>query len=215
MRTGLACDDWVPSSLGNEDKMYQQKNWLHFFLALPQSHEVGSHFSYCTGGAILLGHILNDKLHGKIRQWADQRLFSKLNIADYHWSSTPNGQLDTGGHIYMKAVDLVKIGQLLLNNGRYSNQQVIPAAWVEKLFTAQTRVYERPYHYSYWWWLKSKKLSQKDTKNLFMFAWGNGGQYLFVIPKQKMVIVFTGSNFNSREMLKPQIKVIEWLQLLK
>jgi CubicO group peptidase (beta-lactamase class C family) len=215
MRTGLACDDWVPSSLGNEDKMYQEKNWSDFFLSLPQSHEVGSHFSYCTGGAILLGDILNNKLHGKLQQWADQRLFSKLDIVDYRWSKTPYGEIDTGGHIYMKSADLIKIGQLLLNQGRYNNQQVVPTSWVEKLFTAQTKVYERPYFYSYWWWLNTKAQDEKNLKTQYIFAWGNGGQYLFIIPKHQVVIVFTGLNFNSRAMLKPQLKVKEWLKILE
>ena len=47
-----------------------------------------------------------------------------------------------------------------------------------------------------------------------IFAWGNGGQYLFISPKHQLIFVFTGTNFNSREMLKPQRKVKEWLDAL-
>lgn len=214
MRTGLACDDWVPSSLGNEDKMYLQNNWPKFFLALPASHEKGKHFSYCTGAAIVIGHILNNKLNGNLAQWVDQRLFSKLNVTDYKWTKTPYGEIDTGGHLYMKAEDLAKFGQLVLNQGRYNNQQVIAKSWIDKLFTAQTKVYERPYFYSYWWWLSSDNTANNRKQKPYLFAWGNGGQYLFIIPEHKLVMVFTGTNFNSKEMLKPQRKVKEWLDSL-
>jgi len=216
MRTGLACDDWVPASIGNEDKMYQSPNWAEFFLALPLSHETGKHFSYCTGSAIYLGHILNNNLENNLASWANKNLFSQLNIIDFHWSKTPYNIIDTGGHLYIKPLDLAKFGQLILNNGTFKGRKIIPSSWIKKMLTAHTKVYERPFHYGFWWWLTipNDVSETKDRQADLIFAWGNGGQYLFVSPKHQLIFVFTGTNYNTREMLRPQLLVKEWLALL-
>lgn len=216
MRTGLACDDWVPASLGNEDKMYLSANWAKFFIDLPFSHTPGKHFSYCTGGAVLVGHLLNQTLNNDFESWSKQYLFSKLNISNYKWSKTPYGVVDTGGHIFMTPRDLAKIGQLILNNGKYNEQQILPSYWLDKMTSSHTKVYERPYEYGYWWWLlpPKKTLNNITKKAELIFAWGNGGQYLFISPKHQLIFVFTGTNYNSRKMLLPQLKVKKWLSLI-
>ena len=216
MRTGLACDDWVPASLGNEDKMYLSPNWAKFFIALPLSHETGKHFSYCTGGAVLTGHLLNQALNNDFEGWSKQILFSKLDITNFKWSKTPYGVVDTGGHIFMTARDLAKIGQMILNKGNFNGQQIVASHWINEITTSHTKVYERPYEYGYWWWLLPSNTTQNNTtaEPELIFAWGNGGQYLFISPKHQLIFVFTGTNFNSREMLKPQRKVKEWLGAL-
>lgn len=216
MQTGLACDDWVPASLGNEDKMYLSANWVTFFLSLPVSHEAGKHFSYCTGGAIFLGHVLNSALNNNLESWAEDKLFTPLEIKKYKWSKTPYGELDTGGHLYMKPIDLIKIGQLILNKGSYQKKRIISSKWIKRITSVQTKVYERPYHYGYWWWLDIPQNIQpnEESKPNLIFAWGNGGQYLFISPKHDIIFVFTGTNYNDKEMLLPQKHVKNWLRYM-
>jgi CubicO group peptidase (beta-lactamase class C family) len=52
MRSGLACDDWVPASFGHEDRMYEAPDWLRFWGSLPRSHDRAQHYSYCTGNVV-------------------------------------------------------------------------------------------------------------------------------------------------------------------
>jgi hypothetical protein len=41
------------------------------------------------------------------------------------------------------------------------------------------------------------------TDQTGFFAWGNGGNFIFVIPAHQLLAVFTGSNYNSDQGAKP------------
>ncbi|MBT8068772.1 MAG: beta-lactamase family protein [Gammaproteobacteria bacterium] len=81
------------------------------------------------------------------------------------------------------ARDDARFGYLFLRNGRWGDRQLIPAEWVQ--MSTSPQVVTGPYYYydyGYLWWV--------DSKNGQYFARGNSGQYIAVLPKHDMVIVF-------------------------
>jgi CubicO group peptidase (beta-lactamase class C family) len=201
MRTGLACNDWVPASLGQEDKMYKTKDWAKFILETPIAHEVGKHFSYCTGGVVLLGRVIK-KLSGfSVPEYAEKTLFGPLGIENTKWEQTPKGYTDTGGHLRLSVNDLHKIGKMILANGIASGEQVINKKWVAASTKEHTRIYERREQYGYLWW---RNQAEVDGKTLtLIYAHGNGGNFVFIIPELELVSAFTGTNFGKREQFIP------------
>ncbi len=201
MRSGLACDDWAPASVGHEDKMYETKNWTAFLLSQPMAHERGKHFSYCTGGVVLLGRVI-EKLSGEsVPAFAERRLFAPLGIEDARWARTPEGGTDTGGHIRLSVRDLEKIGRLVLTGGQWEGRQVISRAWTETATTKHTDIAERKFDYGYLWWLDA--IERDGVSYPVTFAMGNGGNFIFVLPKQNAVVAFTANNFNSPRQFVP------------
>lgn len=201
MRTGLACNDWEPASVGHEDKMYKTKDWAAFLLSQPQAYERGKHFSYCTGGVVLLGRVIQ-KLSGMtVPAFADQRLFVPLGIIGARWEKTPKGYTDTGGHLRLTLSDLHKLGQLVLANGMWEGTQIIDAGWLKKATDEQTNIPERREKYGYLWWRDSGEV--KGTKVTLLYAHGNGGNFIFIVPELNLVASFTGKNYGKRTQFIP------------
>ena len=198
MTTGAACDDWKDSP-GHEDTMYRSRDWVRFFLALPMVHEPGGRASYCTGGVVALGGILRRVTGQSVPEFAAQHLFGPLGITSAAWERTPEGGTDTGGHLRLRPRDLAKIGQMVLEGGRWRSRQVVPASWLQTSLAAHTRLGDSSY--GYLWWRNTFSIAGQPVE--VVFARGNGGQYLFVLPSLRLVAVFTGSRYNRPEANQP------------
>lgn len=197
MRSGMACDDWVPASLGQEDKMYETPDWVAFFLSQPRAHERGEHFSYCTGGVVLLGELITDLSGMSVSDFATERLFEPLDISSAKWADTPTGGTDTGGHLEMTAADFHRLGVTLLDG----NPEIISPVWFDEMVGYQTDVYERRSTYGYLWW---RDRVEMDGRTLdYHYAHGNGGNFIFAVPDLGLVASFTGTNFGSRLQFQP------------
>jgi CubicO group peptidase (beta-lactamase class C family) len=201
MRTGLACDDWVPASLGQEDRMYKTKDWAQFILNVPVAHDVGKHFSYCTGGVVLLGRVI-EKLAGmSVPEYANLHLFEPLGITGAKWEKTPKGYTDTGGHLRLGLRDLHKIGRMVLDQGKYEGKRIVDANWIKASSMMRTGIYERRETYGYLWW---RNEAQVDGRKLtLIYAHGNGGNFIFIVPELELVAAFTGTNYGRREQFIP------------
>lgn len=201
MRTGLACNDWVSSSVGNEDKMYETNDWAAFLLTKPMAYERGKHFSYCTGGVVLLGRVIA-KLTGKpVPDFASERLFEPLGIEGARWDKTPTGHTDTGGHLRLRLQDLHTLGLLVRAGGKWEGEQLVSPKWLKAATSEQTRIYERRERYGYLWWLDGGSVKGKDVS--LLYAHGNGGNFIFIVPELDLVAAFTGKNYGKRTQFIP------------
>jgi CubicO group peptidase (beta-lactamase class C family) len=88
---------------------------------------------------------------------------------------------------------LVTYGELYLNRGRHGDRQVVPEQWVEQSWIARGRSDFNDQRYGYGWWMRDFADEQA------YFAWGFGGQYVFVIPRLRLVVVTTSSTATGEE----------------
>lgn len=193
MNSGLECNDWEPSSKGNESKMYDSRDWVGFILDLPMAYDPGVATQYCTGGVVVLGHIISLRSGMALDAYANSYLFGPLGIRDSGWRRSPDGAATGGGALRLKPRDAAKLGQLYLDGGVWNGVRVVPAAWVQR---SQQRVNRMGTDgYGYLWWKRSFLLASGSVDSYFTN--GNGGNYVFVIPSLDLVVAFTGSNYNS------------------
>lgn len=193
MATGLDCNDWDPTSPGNEEVMYGKNDWVDFILDLPMRGEPGVIPSYCTGGVIVLGHIVARRSGMDLDDYAAAYLFGPLGIRDVRWRRSPDGQATGGGGLWLRPRDAAKFGQLYLDGGRWNGAQVVPAAWVERS-TQQLNALGRDGYGLLWW---KRRFDTGAARYDSYFTSGNGGNYIFVVASLELVVVFTGSNYNS------------------
>lgn len=200
MSSILECDDWNQSSRGNEERMYLIENWSQFYWNLPikgfpawknkpQDSKYGRSFSYCTAGTVVLGEII-ENITGSLENYADKYFFQKLDIKNYKWQKTPTEIPMTGGGLALNSKDLLKIGQLYLNNGKYREEQIISENWVKKSTSPKASMEIQDIEYGYLFWLS--KFNNEDA----FYMTGTGGNKVVVIPSLKMVAVLTSTNFN-------------------
>jgi CubicO group peptidase (beta-lactamase class C family) len=205
MASGLDSDDWKKNSKGHERFMYRSDDWRKFMLEVPVIEDPGKYFRYSTGGVFLLGQVIEEAVKEPIPSFAGRYLFAPLEIKDVEWEFTKKGQPDTGGHLKMKPRDMLKIGLLVLNKGQWNKKGVVSSEWINNSTKKWVSV-EDVYSYGHLWWLRDFKF--KDQIYKAIFAWGNGGQFIFIVPKLDAVVIFTGSNYNSDKTKQP-FEIIE------
>ena len=89
---------------------------------------------------------------------------------------------------------MMKLGQLYLNDGKWNDKQIVPAQWVHE--STSTKIVPQPdLGYAYFWWTKEFQWKGKVVQSFF--AWGYGGQYIFVVPELNLVAAMTGSHWTT------------------
>jgi CubicO group peptidase (beta-lactamase class C family) len=178
----------------NAGEMYRTDDVLAYVLAQPVVAAPGDKFRYSNGLATIMGAVLQRASGMDVPQFAQENLFNPLGISDYMWSRYPDGTLDTDGSLALRPRDLAKIGQLLLNNGRWAGKQVIFQSWIQESTRRRVNL-RRGRGYGYYWneWL----LELADQVERVIFAPGDGGQFIAVFPSREMVVVITAGNYGT------------------
>lgn len=207
MNSGLNCEDWYA---GTEATMRRSNDWVKFTLELPMVNDPGTHGSYCTGGVVTLGRIIENQSGTSLDQFASEYLFSPLGITDFKWNKTPDGRISGGGgELFLRPRDMAKIGLLMLNKGNWNGKQILSENWIK--FSSENFVkLIGPYTgYGFLWW---KQTFSKDNNPIDVyFASGNGGQEIFIIPSEEMVLVFTGANMNTNLGLQNKSMISDYI----
>jgi CubicO group peptidase (beta-lactamase class C family) len=147
----------------------------------------GQSFEYVSGNTQLLGLILERALKGKtVTQYLQEKLWTPLGMeyaASWSIDSEQSGLEKTFCCLNARARDYAKIGRLYLNKGNWNGKQIVPEKWVQESTKIDTTA-GSAFYYQYQWWLPS-------TDGDFM-AHGILGQYIYVNPKNKVIIVRLG-----------------------
>lgn len=208
MRSGLDCDDWSPDSPGHEDRMYQHRDWIGFWLQQSLRDPPGSRFAYCTGNAIALGRILRNVSGQSLDDYARERLFTPLGIDGARWERWNRGRdIDSGGHLRLSPQALSRIGALVLAKGRWQGREIVSGSWIATMTAEHAVVPGRSQRYGYLWWVDRTTLPELPRTRIWM-AWGNGGSFLILLPELDASVVFVGSRYNRPEALQP----LHWLR---
>src|SRR5690349_4292055 len=153
MNSGLECNDWIPSSAGNEERMYDHRDWVGFILDLPMAFDPGQATQYCTGGVVVLGYIISRESGMALDAYANSYLFGPLGIREADWRRSPDGAATGGGGLKLRPRDAAKLGQLYLDGGTWNGTRIVPAGWVT---LSQQRLYSLGGdRYGYLWWKRS------------------------------------------------------------
>ncbi len=208
MSSGFEGFDFDESSVGNEENMYPQADWVNWTLNLPMAdRKVGEEWAYFTAGVVLLGDILNKKVPNGLEKYADKKLFKPLGIKNYKWQYTPQKVVNTAGGLQMSALDYAKFGQLYQNKGKWNGKQIIPESWIKESFTNHFNIPDDNSNYGYLWWNKTYKVNGKDYEAFYCS--GNGGNKIFVFKDVPIVIVITATAFNKPYMHRQIDKIVE------
>lgn len=201
MRSGLET-----TSFHNYGRWVISDNWVEFVLDQPMEKQPGGDMAYSTGTSHLLSVILSKATGMSTRAFAERFLFNPMGIKVGGWDRDPQGYYMGGNNMALVPGDMIKIGQLLLDGGQYSGQRIVSEDWVADSFKTYTRSNFNPYDYGYMWWNKPVGGCK------VYFAWGYGGQYIFIIPELDATIVLTGALENatrSRSYKEPVFNLLE------
>lgn len=208
MRSGLNCEEFYDIGPVCEEKMVETEDWIAYCLGVDLIREPGQNWSYNSNEPMLVGEIIARASGMSIMEFAKENLFQPLGIIDYKWTVSPKGQGMTAGSFYMRPGDMLRIIDLVRNKGNWKGRQIVSADWIARStdcrividfsFTRYSRIANASYasaRYGFFWY--KEQLRYKDIDTEVLFASGNGGQYMMLLPAYNLTAVFTGSNYSN------------------
>lgn len=172
-------------------QLERSSDWIRFTLSQPMDAEPGAKWVYNSGGSQLMSEVIRSVSGEHADRYAEKHLFGPLGISNYYWKKTPTGHPDTEGGLFLEALDLAKIGQLYLDDGVWSGRRILPVGWAREATKRHVdRITDNPNApgYGYQWW-------RYDRRGVEIWAGnGFGGQFLVVLPAQRIVAVIQSWN---------------------
>lgn len=186
MTTGIAFSENYFNPFSEVASFYYGTDLTKSVLKLEVEKTPGTEFKYISGNTQLLGFILHRALKDKtISQYLQEKLWTPMQMEyDVTWSlDKKNGLEKTFCCLNARARDFAKIGRLMLQEGSWNGQQLVPKEWIRQSTGLDTSN-ASPWFYEYQWWLPSK--------NGDFMAKGFLGQYIYVNPDKNLIMVRLG-----------------------
>lgn len=196
MRSGLAAYDEDPASPGNEDKMDASGDPLTFVRGVPSANPPGTRYRYNSVTAYTAGVVVADATREKMSDFARLRLFKPLGIMHWQWENDASGMTKGQGNLSLTTRELASIGELVRNNGRMNNRQVVSPGWIAAMLEPRVSIgTDDPYadQYGYFWYRKDQHVAGRTIP--VSFASGNGGNKIYVVPTCNLVVAITSSAY--------------------
>ena len=190
MAPGLQCRDSYRYDWRGIFEMRQSADWTQFMLDLPMAEAPGTRFEYCNGASFLLSAIIQKATGIKTLEFAEKHLFSHLGITDLRWPANPQGITIGWADMRLKPRDMAKIGYMMLREGSWHGKQIVSRSWVNE--STQKHIKAGGYEYGYQWW-RGKTIVNNRIIDAF-WAWGHGGQFIFMLPALDCVVVLTAKH---------------------
>ena len=183
MRAGLET-----TSNRNYGRWVQSSNWVRHVLTRPLVATPGTDMIYSTGSTHLLSAIITQASGMDTHRFARRYLGEPMGISVPRWTADPQGIFFGGNEMSMTPRDMLAIGEMYLNCGRVGTRQIVSEEWVHtSIRTHATRDWRPERTYGYGWWVR-----EVDEHDAF-YAWGYGGQFIYVVPGLRLVAVMTSS----------------------
>ena len=163
----------------------------------------GKYWLYNNYHPILLGMILERVTGMSVTAYLQEKLWDPLGM-EYPGSWSINGgqdgleKMESG--INARTIDFAKFGRLMLNNGQWEGKQIVSQAWVEQATQPEEKpssyyreepvFFSQGHYYKYFWWGDKRPGGMSD-----FHAVGNKGQYIYVSPQKRVIIVRNGFDF--------------------
>lgn len=170
------------TSGGNYGAWVSSSNWIADALRRPLVAEPGTQMLYSTGSTHILGAALTEATGQSLLQLARSRLGEPLNIDIPAWTRDPQGYFLGGNEMGLRPTAMLRIAELMRDQGRYDGSQVISEDWIEASFTPQARSRWSGLSYGYGWFL---------SPSGYALARGYGGQIIAAHPDANLAVAIT------------------------
>jgi len=183
MRAGLAS-----TSRGNYGRWVTSNNWIRYALDRPLNGQPGVDRIYSTGSTHLLAVALARATGMNTVEFGNRYLFGPMGIPIRGWDRDPQGYYLGGNNMALRPRDMIKIGQLMMEMGVYNGEQLVSRDWIVQSVEPVTGRRAGEATYGYLWF-------RRMAGDFHMvYAFGNGGQYIMIVPELDAVIAVTTRN---------------------
>lgn len=205
MRMGTEWDETPPYTdpRNSEIAMEQAEDRYRFVLDRPMVVPPGTRWSYNGGATAVIGRLIARGTGRSLDTYAKEKLFDPLGITEFDWIEGADGVPSAASGLRLRARDLAKIGQMIVDGGKAGGRQIVPADWLAASFTAHADTGEYLRYGLFWW------LAPEGDPPHWVAGLGNGGQRLSVSRAGGLVVVILAGNYNQPDAWRIPVKVIQ------
>ena len=168
--------------------VYFQGDMVSYSLDREISREPGITFSYSNEDSMLFSRIIENATGLDFQEYADTRLFDKLDIKETWWTDKSGNTLTYAG-LDMTPREFAKFGLMIAQEGKWIDEQIVSQSWIKEATTE----FDNLASYGYQWWTstisESGLGSARQDDYPFFSALGLDGQYIYIWPEKDLVLV--------------------------
>jgi CubicO group peptidase (beta-lactamase class C family) len=211
MRSGIRINEEQREKLNKNPSQLKGQGKVQALLehSTPITEESQS-FKYGIGPGLVM-QVIEAVVPGGAKDFIKNEFLDKLGITTYGWSiNDVTGLLESGWKFSMTSRAMIKLGQLAINKGKWSGEQLVPAVFITKAINRIVRHSDDENFsdngsisntgFGYFWWQADMKYG---NKNYFSTSTrGGGGQFIILIEELDLVVVTTAHNNRDNSTLQ-------------
>lgn len=163
-------------------------SWVAEFFKIPVVYQPGTKFVYTSAASFMLSAIVTRTTGQTMRDYLQPRFFEPLGIRELQWDLSPGGVNPGGNGLSWTTADVLKLGALHAQRGRWQDRQVLSEQWVD----AATRPQVPGGEYGYQWWMGPGRVG---------YALGLFTQLSIVFPEHEAALAITSAIDGSKHLL--------------
>jgi CubicO group peptidase (beta-lactamase class C family) len=202
MTSGLEWPEWttpVGGGLSPIEEFNNSPDPIGYVLSRPLVNPPGTVFNYNGGTVNVLCQLVSRAAGTRVEEFAGEHLFWPMGITNFRFPTHFTGLTVCHGDIYITPRDLAKFGQLYLDGGVWNGVRILSEEWIRKSVSPLISVRNFNLYwasdYGYLWWLNGYTVDGKTYSTYKAIGWG--GQEVWVVPEEEMVVIFTGANYTT------------------
>ena len=155
----------------------------------------GQQWQYTSIDTHVIGMIARGATGRNITDLISDKIIAKLGQeqAPYYVTDGDGVAFVLGG-LNITTRDYARFGQMILQDGQWNGQQVVPSDWIAQSTSASAKTAAGEIGYGYQWWVPVGA-----AKGCEFMARGIYGQYIYIDKPASVVIVSTGADRLFRE----------------
>jgi len=110
---------------------YETDDFLKKTLSHPLVYAPGEVYVYSDAAYYLVSRVITKISGEKLDDFLMKRLFSLIDIREVAFSKCPYGYPVGATGLYIRSYDMVKLGRIYLDGGRYGDHQIISQNWID------------------------------------------------------------------------------------
>lgn len=160
-------------------------------LTLRDGNQQGKLWEYQSCCTQILGYVIRNVTKKSVAENANEYLWQPLGAeSDALWSTDKNGMEKSFCCLNATARDFAKLGQMVLQNGKWDSTQIIAADFIKALTTPASYLKDVNNHTVDWYGYQTWMINYENHQ--IPYFRGILGQFIFVMPDKNAVIVRLG-----------------------
>ncbi|KIC93070.1 serine hydrolase domain-containing protein [Flavihumibacter solisilvae] len=195
--TGLDFEENYSRSTDATNMLFKQGDMGNFAAARPMKDEPGRVFYYTSGNTNILSRVIRTAVgDSAYLAFPAKELFQPLGMHSAVLEADASGTFVGSSYMFADARDWARFGLLYANDGVWNGQRILPEGWVNA--TIKPAPAAPLGEYGYQFWLNAGQAGNPANRKFpalppdMYYADGYEGQYVFIIPSKKLVVVRLG-----------------------